>query len=113
MTSMNYIAIPGLKFRDCRAEDYRMNYIIDAVCAYYKKTIEEIQSTTRAMGIVEPRRVLMFLLREDACLGLKRIGLLFGQHHATVIHSCKMVRKDITAHPPTRSAIDAIRSLYP
>jgi chromosomal replication initiation ATPase DnaA len=112
---MNYIAMPGFikQFRLPTHAAQRKGYIIDAVCQYYGMTTEQIFKRSRARDILDPRRILTYLLRKDAQLNLKHIADMFAQDHTTVIHTCKTIENDLATHDPTILAIRTIRSLYP
>lgn len=87
---MNYIAIPGLKFRPRHipARGFvNSDRIINMVLCHFNLSFREIRRKSRYRHIVYPRQVLMYLLSKNTNLTLKEIARVFYKDHTTVIHS--------------------------
>lgn len=66
--------------------------IIAGVARYFNLSPEILSGPSRARPVAEARHAAMYLLREQAQLPLKRIGLLLGNRdHSTIIHGCRKV----------------------
>ena len=76
--------------------------------------IQAITGKSRAKQIAEARHVAMYLLREDAELALKQIGLLLGHRdHSTVIHGVQKIStyvKTAKGRPPALRNPAQVRS---
>lgn len=85
--------------------------IIKAVCAYYNVSHSAITGKSRAKPIAEARHVAMYLLREDADLALKQVGLLLGHRdHSTVIHGVQKVARALLTDPRLAAQLSDIRA---
>jgi chromosomal replication initiator protein len=63
-----------------------------SVASYYKLTVPELISSSRAARIAWPRQVAIHLARQLTDASLHAIGEAFGgRNHATVLHACKRV----------------------
>ncbi|MDO5297124.1 MAG: chromosomal replication initiator protein DnaA [bacterium] len=69
--------------------------ILKAVCEYFQVTENNLTGTKRDQGIVKPRQIAMYLMREHTGLSLVAIGKKFGRNHTTVMHSCEWVENNI------------------
>jgi chromosomal replication initiator protein len=84
--------------------------ILDSVSGYYNVPIPAITGKSRAKQIAEARHVAMYLLREDAELALKQIGLLLGHRdHSTVIHGVQKIGRALIADPRLSAQLSEIR----
>ena len=73
--------------------------------------VQAIAGKSRAKQIAEARHVAMYLLREDAELALKQIGLLLGHRdHSTVIHGVQKITRALIADPRLSSQLSEIRA---
>jgi chromosomal replication initiator protein len=54
------------------------NLLLQAVSSYYGISPQALAGKSRARPIAEARHTAMYLLREDAQLALKQVGLLLG-----------------------------------
>lgn len=71
--------------------------IIREVCEAAEITIEQIKSKSRKREFVVPRQVACYLIKERLGeeITLAKLGMFLSMHHATVIHSHKVVRHGI------------------
>lgn len=67
--------------------------IISAVCGYYKVEYYDLTTKSRKRKFVEPRMIIIWLLRKYTNLSLKTIGAMFGNRdHSTMIHSAEAIK---------------------
>lgn len=84
--------------------------LLEAVSSYYGISIQALAGKSRARPIAEARHTAMYLLREDAQLALKQVGLLLGHRdHSTVIHGVQKVAKSLATDPRLLSQLSEIR----
>lgn len=87
--------------------------VMKAVSTYFNISLAQLSGKSRAKPIAEARHVAMFLLREDAELALKQIGLLLGHRdHSTVIHGVQKVTNSMGTDPRVAEQISEIRALF-
>lgn len=68
--------------------------IVEAVCAHFGLTPEEIMSSGRRHELVFARQVAMFLCRKHLGLSFPELGRAFGgRDHSTVLYSCRKVEQ--------------------
>ncbi len=79
------------------------------VANFYKISFEDMKSKKRNPSLAIPRQVAMYLCRKLTDETLERIGLEFsGKSHATVIHSCNKIDKEMEINKELRDAIENI-----
>jgi chromosomal replication initiator protein len=84
--------------------------LMDAVSAYYGISQQALAGKSRARPIAEARHMAMYLLREDAQLALKQVGLLLGRRdHSTVIHGVQKITRLLTTDPSVAAQLTEIR----
>jgi chromosomal replication initiator protein len=87
------------------------NALLHAVSAYYGVPLQALAGKSRARPIAEARHTAMYLLREDAQLALKQVGLLLGHRdHSTVIHGVQKVTNALASDPRFAAQLTEIRS---
>jgi chromosomal replication initiator protein len=85
--------------------------IMEACSSYFNVPIQAITGKSRAKQIAEARHVAMYLLREDAELALKQIGLLLGHRdHSTVIHGVQKIAHLLINDPRLSAQMSEIRA---
>ena len=85
--------------------------IQQAVCEYYKITVDEIKSKKRSNKIAYPRQIAMYLARMLTDESFPRIGLEFGgRDHSTVIHACDKIESDLKTNEQLKEDIKNIKS---
>ena len=83
--------------------------ILQAVCAAYEVTPQEILSGRRVRRCSEPRRVVWWLARAIGRVPFERIGELTGKrHHTSVMHGCILIDAQRAKSRFHRDEIDAI-----
>lgn len=84
--------------------------ILNAVCAHYHVTNEEISSGCRKHAIVQARQVAMYLSQQHVKdITLSRIGEHIGQKdHSTVLHACKNIKDTLAYDKDLKNDIEEI-----
>ncbi|MGT2462519.1 chromosomal replication initiator protein DnaA [Sinomonas atrocyanea] len=68
--------------------------ILTETAAYFKLTVEELNSKSRTRTLVTARQIAMYLCRELTDMSLPKIGqVLGGRDHTTVIHADRKIRE--------------------
>ncbi len=84
--------------------------VIDAVTAHYALDLRDLSSRRRDARTTLARHVAMYLLREDAGMGLAEIGrALGGRDHSTVLHARNRVADLVRADDGVRAELAALR----
>lgn len=79
------------------------------VANFYKISFEDMKSKKRNPSLAIPRQVAMYLCRKLTDETLERIGLEFsGKSHATVIHSCNKIDREMKTNIDLKNAIEDI-----
>ena len=84
------------------------NRIIQAACAFYGITREEIMSFDRSLPVVTARQVAMYIARTHKREPLSAISYVFGKTFATVLHHVQMIKRRIEIEPDLRNAVKEI-----
>lgn len=86
--------------------------IIAKVADFYGIDENSIYAKTRRREVVQPRQIIMYILREDFHLSYPAIGSVFGgRDHTTVIHACEKVRTDLSQNEVLKNEILEIRGM--
>lgn len=86
--------------------------IINVVCRHFNLTQQLLTSRDRARHLTYARQLAMYLLREEARRPLTEIGrLLGGRDHATVLHGCSKITKELGLLAETREDVECLRRL--
>ena len=86
--------------------------IIDCVAQYYGVTVQDMKGKGRDKGIVVPRQVAMYLIREETTVSLEQIGqLLGGRDHTTVMHGWDKISAALDQDHQLRNEVLEIRSI--
>lgn len=79
------------------------------VANFYKVSFDDLKSKKRLQSLVIPRQVAMYLCRKLTDESFERIGLEFGgKNHATVIHACNKMEKELNDDKDLVNAITNI-----
>jgi chromosomal replication initiator protein len=79
------------------------------VAAYFKLSVEQLTSPSRASAVAWPRHVAIHLARDLTDASLPAIGRAFGgRNHATVVHACKRVSERLKTD---QQVVDEIAAL--
>jgi len=95
-----------------KRETSNPNAIMKAVCKYFSVTKVDIKGKRRTQGIVIPRQIAMYLLRQMTDTPLVSIGeLLGGRDHTTIMHGAEKISIEIQEKPRVRQDVENIKSL--
>ncbi|WP_077488026.1 chromosomal replication initiator protein DnaA [Sinomonas mesophila] len=79
---------------DDSALEITAEQILAETAAYFKLTVEELNSKSRTRTLVTARQIAMYLCRELTDMSLPKIGqVLGGRDHTTVIHADRKIRE--------------------
>ena len=80
-----------------------------SVANFYKISFEDMKSKKRTPNLAIPRQVAMYLCRKLTDESFERIGIEFsGKNHATVIHACNKIEREMKINKDLSEAINNI-----
>lgn len=84
--------------------------IIRSVAGHFKISTKDILSRKKTRNIVFPRQIAMYLARSLTDESYPEIGDKFGgKDHATVMHACKKIAREIELNQKTANLIDGLK----
>ena len=84
--------------------------IIEAVSNYFDIAIEDLVGTCRRKELVNPRQIVMYLMREEIKSSYPSIGQeLGGKDHTTAIHACNKISEAIKTDSKTQNDVTILR----
>lgn len=87
--------------------------IIDSVASYYNIKTEDVTGKAQTKECVLPRKLAMYLCRQELKLPYMTIGKLFSRDHSTVMSSIKTIQKEIQdLSAPTTKALTKIHASF-
>jgi chromosomal replication initiator protein len=92
------VALAEMVLKDLISDDSALeitsDQILQETAAYFKLTVEELNSKSRTRTLVTARQIAMYLCRELTDMSLPKIGqVLGGRDHTTVIHADRKIRE--------------------
>ena len=88
------------------------NKIIKAVADFYEVPISDLVGKSRKKEIVEPRQIIMYLLRNVLSMSYPFIGDKVGKRdHTTAIHACEKINKEILKNSNLNQKVNLIKEL--
>jgi chromosomal replication initiator protein len=84
--------------------------IVKRVAAAFGVTERELRGATRLRGVLRPRQVAMYLVRELTGLSLPRIGAAFARDHTTVLHACRKVEEELEGDATLARQVSDLRA---
>ncbi|WP_415854691.1 chromosomal replication initiator protein DnaA [Sinomonas sp. G460-2] len=92
------VALAEMVLKDLITDDSALeitsDQILQETAAYFKLTVEELNSKSRTRTLVTARQIAMYLCRELTDMSLPKIGqVLGGRDHTTVIHADRKIRE--------------------
>lgn len=92
------VALAEMVLKDLITDDSALEITADQIltetAAYFKLTIDELNSKSRTRTLVTARQIAMYLCRELTDMSLPKIGqVLGGRDHTTVIHADRKIRE--------------------
>jgi chromosomal replication initiator protein len=82
--------------------------ILNKVCKKYAVKSTDLVSSSRKQNIVHVRQIIMYLSQKCTDLSTTQIGLRIGRDHATVIHSCSLVKKRMGSDAVFKREMDVL-----
>jgi hypothetical protein len=96
---INAYAIPGLKnmknYLHKDTSSLKVDRIIEVTLKYYNLSLQQVQQRIRDNDIINCRRMIIFLLRENTSLTQTEIARIFKKacmDHTTIVHHMKVAR---------------------
>jgi len=84
--------------------------VMEAVCCYYRVTVDELVGDVRKKEVMVPRQVCMYIIRHELDESFEKIGEDFGgRMHTTVMNACNKVLKKIKKDSRLIRDINAIK----
>ncbi len=84
------------RFAHNTVKEVSVEYIINAVCDYFKISPEQMGLNTRKRQVVQARQIAMYLSKKYSNASLASIGQQCGKKdHATVHHACKTIANQL------------------
>jgi len=86
--------------------------VVAAVCRHFNLSRQLLTGRGRDRQLTYARQIAMYLLREESHRPLAEIGrFLGGRDHATVIHGCSKISKELNLLPETRQHVECLRRI--
>jgi len=83
--------------------------ILDRVAAYFNISKAEIKKGRRNKGLVLPRQISMYLIRNLTEMSLPEIGSFFGaKHHTTILYASKKIMADLKKNEKLKIIVDSL-----
>jgi len=84
--------------------------VINEVAGFFNLTSTDLISASRKRELVEPRQIVMYLLREDLNLSFPAIGRILGKRdHSTTMHGWMKIKKEVENEGKRKQEVDLIR----
>ena len=102
-------ALKDFAKKDAVTDQNNIRRIQKSVANFYNISFEDMKSKKRTPNLAIPRQVAMYLCRKLTDESFERIGIEFsGKNHATVIHACNKIEKEMQVNRDLKDAIDNI-----
>lgn len=86
--------------------------VIDAVAKFYDIAVKDIISQSRKKELVNPRQIIMYLLREEVNSSFPSIGQeLGGRDHTTAMHAHNKISKEVLENERLKQELESIKQL--
>ena len=93
-----------------RAKSITAKRILDKVAAYYDLSVADLLGARRDKGIVVPRQIAMYIMRQDLGLSFPKIAeTVGGRDHTTAMHSVNKINKQLEVNEKLRSEVSTLR----
>lgn len=79
--------------------------VVTLIARHFNLRIRDLRSATRSPRITTPRQIAMYLLRRHCSLSYPEIGLRFGRHHTTALHSVRQVSRQLEENGSLRASV--------
>ncbi len=98
--------------REDKQKQVNVQQILKAVCNYYSVKSADLKGERRTKGLVLPRQVAMYLIKDLTGTPLMTIGeLLGGRDHTTIIHGVRKIGGEVVEMGKTRQDVTNIRQI--
>ena len=95
--------------KDAVTDQNNITRIQKSVANFYNISFEDMKSKKRTPNLAIPRQVAMYLCRKLTDESFERIGIEFsGKNHATVIHACNKIEREMKINKDLNNAINNI-----
>jgi chromosomal replication initiator protein len=84
--------------------------IRDFVGCQFRVSVEELKSRSRKRAVTFPRQVAMFLTRKYTEESLADIGSRYNRDHSTVLHSIKVITRDMSRKTSVKEQMEMLCS---
>lgn len=102
-------ALKDFTKKDTVTDQNNIRRIQKSVANFYKISFEDMKSKKRTPNLAIPRQVAMYLCRKLTDESFERIGIEFsGKNHATVIHACNKIEREMKINKDLSDAINNI-----
>ena len=102
-------ALKDFTKKDIVTDQNDIRRIQKGVANFYKISFEDMKSKKRTPNLAIPRQVAMYLCRKLTDESFERIGIEFsGKNHATVIHACNKIEREMKINKDLSDAINNI-----
>ena len=102
-------ALKDFTNKDIVTDQNNIRRIQKSVANFYKISFEDMKSKKRTPNLAIPRQVAMYLCRKLTDESFERIGIEFsGKNHATVIHACNKIEREMKINKDLSDAIHNI-----
>ena len=96
--------------KDAVTDQNNIRRIQKSVANFYNISFEDMKSKKRTPNLAIPRQVAMYLCRKLTDESFERIGIEFsGKNHATVIHACNKIEREMKINADLNEAINNIK----
>lgn len=102
-------ALRDFSKKEAVTDQNNIRRIQKSVANFYNISFEDMKSKKRTPNLAIPRQVAMYLCRKLTDESFERIGIEFsGKNHATVIHACNKIEKEMKVNKDLNDAINNI-----
>ena len=86
------------------------NDIVKTVADFFEVPTTDMSDRSRKQGVVEPRQIAMYLMRDILKLSYPHIGEKLGKRdHTTAIHACEKIKREANQNPGLNQKIMLIK----
>lgn len=105
--------IQSLLGKTNEADDQRIKVspdeLINKIAKYYSLGKRQLLGESRALPVVRPRQILMYLLRKHVGLPLQEVGRVVGRDHSTVMNSVEKITNLLSTNVDIQADIMGIK----
>lgn len=83
-------------------------FIVQDTCRLFDIRYEVLTSATRFPSIVYARNLCIYVIRQCTKLSFEEVGLIFGKHHTTIMHSVDWVKRRNEIDPMMQDHLSAL-----